>query len=286
MLSLVERRVEERMHRVADQLVDHAAMLDDDGRDAFEVAVQDRHQLLRSKPIGHRREPFDVGEQRGDLPPLAGKLQDVRVGDDQFHHLRRKVLRETLPHPRLALLRDGEVEQLDHAEYRERHHRRQQRIDQKLRFCRQRDAGEPDEAHQQCQAQRRRERPKPERRQKSEQRSGKRAHQLDRECKGRRARHVTAHQLQKRIGMNEHRRRQRIERGRPQPAELGRRAANHDHGLRKRPRIEAVRQYVRRRNDRHRPSLARPARAAAWRSCASGNRLSPTWMVSLAPSMI
>ena len=94
MVGEVERHVEEHMHGVADELVDHAAMREPDAHDAFEIAVERGDQRFRLGAADHAGKTLDVGEQRGDLAPLAAEFWLILVGDDALDHLRREVALE------------------------------------------------------------------------------------------------------------------------------------------------------------------------------------------------
>lgn len=62
------------------ELVNHAAVIDDDLRHAFEIFVEHSDQRLRLRAMRHRGEAFDVGEQRGELTPLATQFEHGRAG--------------------------------------------------------------------------------------------------------------------------------------------------------------------------------------------------------------
>ncbi len=101
MISQVQRRIEHRMHRVADELVDHAAMRDDDPRHAFEVAVQQADQLLGARACRKRRKALDVREQGGDPSTFAVELEALRRGDDPRHDAGSEMLLESATQRRL-----------------------------------------------------------------------------------------------------------------------------------------------------------------------------------------
>ena len=82
------------MDRIADDLVDHAAVVGHDARRDIEIGIEQRHQIGRFGALGHAGEAFDVGEQRGDLAHLAAQAQCAGIGGDAAHHLGRQVLLE------------------------------------------------------------------------------------------------------------------------------------------------------------------------------------------------
>ena len=67
MIRKIQRGIEERMNGIADDLVDHAAMLHDDGRHPLDVLVEYGDQLFGTGTVRHRGKVLDVGEQRGDF---------------------------------------------------------------------------------------------------------------------------------------------------------------------------------------------------------------------------
>src|SRR5262249_56389181 len=58
----VDWRIEQRVPRVADDFVDHAAMLYHDSRHALEILVEDGNELLGIGAVRHRGEAIDIGE--------------------------------------------------------------------------------------------------------------------------------------------------------------------------------------------------------------------------------
>ena len=82
------------MDRIADDLVDHAAVVGDDARRDVEIGVEQRDQIGGFGALGHAGEALDVGEQRGDLAHLAAQAQRGGIGGDPAHHLRRQMLLE------------------------------------------------------------------------------------------------------------------------------------------------------------------------------------------------
>jgi hypothetical protein len=101
-LKVVERCVEESMYAVPDDLVDHAAVLDHDTGNALEILVERCDQFLGTGAMHRSSETLDVGEQYGDLAPLASELDQVRPFDDAADDRRRKMLFEPLAYQRFA----------------------------------------------------------------------------------------------------------------------------------------------------------------------------------------
>ena len=67
------RRAEERHDRVADELLDGAAVALELGADALVVGAQDRLDVLRIHRLGLRREPDEVAEDDRDDLALAAR---------------------------------------------------------------------------------------------------------------------------------------------------------------------------------------------------------------------
>jgi hypothetical protein len=74
MIGLPVRRVPERHHGVSDELVDGAALRQNDIRQCGEVTRRLLHQCIRLHTLGNRGEASDIGEERGDLLSGAAKL--------------------------------------------------------------------------------------------------------------------------------------------------------------------------------------------------------------------
>ena len=68
-----QRQAEHRHDGVADELVEHAALLPDALHHDREVLVQEHDRALRAQFLGHRREAADVGEQHGADHALAAQ---------------------------------------------------------------------------------------------------------------------------------------------------------------------------------------------------------------------
>ena len=69
------RRAEQRHHRIADMLVDRAAIADDDAVDELGVACHKLVQLFRVERLGQSGETREIGEKNGDLPPVARRCR-------------------------------------------------------------------------------------------------------------------------------------------------------------------------------------------------------------------
>ena len=98
----VEWCVEKSMHAVADDLVDHAAMLDHNVGYALEIVVERCDQLLGTGAMHRSGETLDVREQRCHLTPLATQLDQVRLFDDAADDRRREMLFEPMVKQRFA----------------------------------------------------------------------------------------------------------------------------------------------------------------------------------------
>src|SRR5262249_14595892 len=68
-------RAEERHHGIADMLVDGAAEIRDDAVDEPRVAGDEVPQLLGIETLRQRGEAREIGEEDGDLAPLAAGLE-------------------------------------------------------------------------------------------------------------------------------------------------------------------------------------------------------------------
>ena len=75
-----DRRAPDGHHRVADELLDRAAVALDDLARQVEVAGQELADLLGVALLGERREADEVGEQDGDVTALGDGLSGRRVG--------------------------------------------------------------------------------------------------------------------------------------------------------------------------------------------------------------
>ena len=91
------RRAPHRHDRIADELLDHAAVAPDQAATGLEVPGQEVANLLRVAGLGERRESDEVREHDRDEPPLRGRtrehldgfaacgpiaLRRARIGDD------------------------------------------------------------------------------------------------------------------------------------------------------------------------------------------------------------
>ena len=70
---LRDRRPPHRHHRVADELLDGAAVALDERPRGIEVAGEELARLLGVAALGGGREADEVGEEDGDEPPLGGR---------------------------------------------------------------------------------------------------------------------------------------------------------------------------------------------------------------------
>jgi hypothetical protein len=102
LLRVLDRRAEHGHHGVADEAVHGAVVALHDGGGAGEVQVEDLRDVLGLHLLGERRESLEVGEEHGDLAPLAAELQALRIRHHVVHHLGRHVEREGLAELGLA----------------------------------------------------------------------------------------------------------------------------------------------------------------------------------------
>jgi hypothetical protein len=87
---------EEHQDRVADELVDQAAVLQDHRRHAAQVPVEHGDHHLRAQRLGQRREAAQVRHQDRHRPQLAAQAQGVRVAQEPLGHLGAHVAAERL----------------------------------------------------------------------------------------------------------------------------------------------------------------------------------------------
>ena len=102
MIGLVQRRVEYPHHRVADDLVDGAAVLHDGATHRIEVFIQHRDQQLRAGAFSKGSKPGDIRKEKRHLPGFAIEAEPVRVVYQLVYQGRGHVGTESLAH--LALL--------------------------------------------------------------------------------------------------------------------------------------------------------------------------------------
>ena len=89
MLRIVLRRAPERHDRVADELVQRAAVAKDDFHLQAEVAIQQADDLFRRALFRQRGEAAYVGKQHGDFARLAAqRLRRFALGDQRTDHAR------------------------------------------------------------------------------------------------------------------------------------------------------------------------------------------------------
>jgi hypothetical protein len=94
MLGQLERCIEDRVHRIADDLIDHAAASGNDAGDEIEIRIEKRNEVAGIRPLAHCGKALDVGEHRGDVAKLALQPQPFRLGSDPADNLRHEVLLE------------------------------------------------------------------------------------------------------------------------------------------------------------------------------------------------
>ena len=118
------RRAEDRHDRVADELVDDAALRQHRCAHAREVVVEERHQLLRLGPFRQRREALQVGEEQRDVARLAAEAQCRRIPQHLGEHFGRQVAAERAVHLALLPALDQQSPQERSAARRSTRHRR------------------------------------------------------------------------------------------------------------------------------------------------------------------
>ena len=111
-VGLRDGRAEVGHHRVADELVDGAAALEDAVRHQLEDLVEEGHHLVRLEPLREVREAADVGEQDGDLAldpaaPLLLRALEQLVQHIVVHVAAEGVLDALLLLERIAHLVEG-----------------------------------------------------------------------------------------------------------------------------------------------------------------------------------
>ncbi len=89
-----DRRAPERHNRVADELVDHPAVVEHDLAQHVEVSVEQPRDRFRRDRVAHLGEALEVAEQDEDLLRLAVQREPLGVLDDFLGHLTRQVLAE------------------------------------------------------------------------------------------------------------------------------------------------------------------------------------------------
>ena len=99
MVGLVQGRVPERDHGVADVLVDGAARVQDHRGDDAQVAVHEGGEPLGVEAFGQGGEALHVGEKDADGAPLAAEPQVAGFAQEAVDHVVRKVLAEGLAQP-------------------------------------------------------------------------------------------------------------------------------------------------------------------------------------------
>ncbi len=96
MVRLIDRRVPEAHHGVADVLVERAVVVEHDGRHLVEVVVQHRAERLDVHRFGQVREPLDVGEHDRHIAPLPAQREAGGIFGDLLCDGRGDVLRQRL----------------------------------------------------------------------------------------------------------------------------------------------------------------------------------------------
>ena len=90
-VGVPDRRAENGEDRVADELVDGAAVRDDDLCHVPEVVVEDLHDAGGIATLGEARVAAQIGHEDGDLALVAAEPQPVRRLQHRLGNLRRYV---------------------------------------------------------------------------------------------------------------------------------------------------------------------------------------------------
>ena len=88
------RIAEEDQDRVADELVDRAAMLERDRRHLGQILVEQPRDLLRLQALGGGGEVLDVGEEDRELLALGLDRDVLLAAEDALVDLRRQIARD------------------------------------------------------------------------------------------------------------------------------------------------------------------------------------------------
>src|SRR3712207_6759842 len=102
MIGKINRRIEQRVNGIADDLVDHAAMSNNDRGCLLEVLVEHCNELFRISSVSQGGKALYVSEQRRDLTALSAQLHQLRMLDDPPHNSRCEVLLKTAADERFA----------------------------------------------------------------------------------------------------------------------------------------------------------------------------------------
>ena len=94
MVRHLDRRVPERHHAVAHELVERAAGVEHVLRQRRVDRVQEADDVLGREPLGARGEAADVGEQHGQDAGLAAEHEARRIARQALDHGRREVVGE------------------------------------------------------------------------------------------------------------------------------------------------------------------------------------------------
>src|SRR5258708_19744324 len=76
MILKVERCIEESVHGVSDDFVDHAAVIDHDAGNALEILAKRCHQILWARPIRRPAETPSATQHPADPPPMPTIVTD------------------------------------------------------------------------------------------------------------------------------------------------------------------------------------------------------------------
>ncbi len=91
MLRIIQRRVPEGQHCIADVFVDGRLAGQQHVGQRRQQVDQKADQFLRPEPFGDAREVADVAEQDGHVPHLAAELELARVAGDAIDQFGRQI---------------------------------------------------------------------------------------------------------------------------------------------------------------------------------------------------
>ena len=117
---LGDRGAPEGHQRVADVLVQRAALLEHDAGHGREVAIDELHQRLGSHALREGGEPADVAEEHGAVALLPAEPEQLGMVEHLRHHALGHVVAEGAPQPDLLPV-GREVADEDHREGGEEH---------------------------------------------------------------------------------------------------------------------------------------------------------------------
>ena len=101
---LPDRSAEQDEDSVADELVDGALVLLDDGHHGGQIAIEQLHDAVGRQALRQRGEAAEIGHHHCELPLLATHLQSARRFEHGVDHLVGEIAPEGLPDKAVAQL--------------------------------------------------------------------------------------------------------------------------------------------------------------------------------------